>query len=53
MFERTTEFWTQTGDHVLAFPFPVPHRTELTTIFQPEPGPGDVLVRVSAAVTPT
>lgn len=32
-----------------AFRFTAPHRTELTTMSQPEPGPGEVLVRVGAA----
>ncbi len=32
-----------------AFRLVAPHTTELTTVQQPEPGPGDVLVRVGAA----
>lgn len=32
-----------------AFRFTGPHRTELTTVPQPEPGPGEVLVRIGAA----
>lgn len=32
-----------------AFRFTAPHRTELATIPQPEPGPGQVLVKVGAA----
>lgn len=32
-----------------AFRFTAPHRAELTTIPQPEPGTGEVLVKVGAA----
>ncbi len=32
-----------------AFRITAPHHTEVATIPQPEPGPGDVLVRVGAA----